>query len=248
MKTYIGKDKDDMALKAAACAAEHIRKAIAERGEARIIVATGANQFEFLNALVNEPDIDWTKVTGFHLDEYVGLSVEHPASFRNYMRKRFVAKTPQPMKVFNEVNGEAAEPQAEIDRLEALIRTSPIDVACVGIGENGHLAFNDPPADFETKEAYIIVNLDERCKQQQLGEGWFSTINDVPKQAVSMTPHQIMQCERIVSCVPYAVKAEAVENTVKAKATTNMVPATLLKEHKDFILYLDEDSAAGILK
>ena len=149
MKTYIGKDKDDMALKAAACAAEHIRKAIAERGEARIIVATGASQFEFLNALVNEPGIDWTKVTGFHLDEYVGLSVEHPASFRNYMRKRFVAKTPQPMKVFNEVNGEAADPQAEIDRLEALIRTSPIDVACVGIGENGHLAFNDPADLFE---------------------------------------------------------------------------------------------------
>jgi len=135
-----------------------------------------------------------------------------------------------------------------IAKLTEEIRKSPIDIGLIGIGENGHIAFNDPPADFETKEAYIIVNLDERCKQQQLGEGWFSTINDVPKQAVSMTTHQIMQCERIVSCVPYAVKAEAVENTVKAKATTNMVPATLLKEHKDFILYLDEASAAGILK
>ena len=117
----------------------------------------------------------------------------------------------------------------------------------IGIGENAHIAFNDPPADFDTKEAYIIVNLNERCKQQQMGEGWFETIDDVPKQAVSMTAYQIMQCERIVSCVPYAVKAEAVENTVKAKDLTNLVPATLLKTHPDFILYVDEDSAAGIL-
>ena len=157
MKVYIGKDKFDMAQKAADMAADKIRAAIAARGEARIIVATGASQFEFLEALVKEPGIDWTKVTGFHLDEYVGIPVTHKASFRGYMRERFVAKTPQPMKVFNEVNGEAADQEAEISRLEALLRVAPIDVACVGIGENGHLAFNDPPADFDTNRAYLVV-------------------------------------------------------------------------------------------
>ena len=153
MQVYIGKDKYDMAQKAADMAADKIRKAIAEKGEARIIVATGASQFEFLEALVKEPGIDWTKVTGFHLDEYVGIPVTHKASFRGYMRERFVSKTPQPMKVFNEVNGEAADPAAECERLKNLIRVAPIDVACVGIGENGHLAFNDPPADFSTTNA-----------------------------------------------------------------------------------------------
>ena len=134
-----------------------------------------------------------------------------------------------------------------IAKLTEEIRKSPIDVGLIGIGENGHIAFNDPPADFDTKEAYIIVNLDERCKKQQMGEGWFATIDDVPKQAVSMTTYQIMQCQRIISCVPYKVKAEAVENTLKSKKVTNMIPATLLKTHPDFILYVDEDSAAGIV-
>ena len=127
------------------------------------------------------------------------------------------------------------------------IRKSPIDIGLIGIGENGHIAFNDPPADFDTKEAYIIVNHDERCKKQQMCEGWFATIDDVPKQAVSMTTYQIMQCQRIISCVPYKVKAEAVENTLKSKEVTNMIPATLLKTHPDFILYVDENSAAGIV-
>ena len=171
MKVYIGTDKFDMAQKAADMAADKIRAAIAARGEARIIVATGASQFEFLEALVKEPGIDWTKVTGFHLDEYVGIPVTHKASFRGYMRERFVAKTPQPMKVFNEVNGEAADQEAEISRLEALLRVAPIDVACVGIGENGHLAFNDPPADFDTNRAYLVVPLDHKCRMQQVGEG-----------------------------------------------------------------------------
>ena len=127
------------------------------------------------------------------------------------------------------------------------IRRAPVDIGLIGIGENGHIAFNDPPADFNTKEAYIVVNLDERCKKQQMGEGWFATIDDVPKQAVSMTVYQIMKCEHIVSCVPYKVKAEAIEKTVKAKETTNVVPATILKEHPSFVLYVDEDSASGIL-
>ena len=247
MQTYIGKDKLDMAAKAADAAAEVIRKAIAEKGEARIIVATGASQFEFLAALVKEPGIDWTKVTGFHLDEYVGLSIEHPASFRNYMRKRFVSQTPQPLKVFNEVNGEAADPDAEIARLEALLRVAPIDVACVGIGENGHLAFNDPPADFDSNRAYLVVKLDEKCRKQQIGEGWFKTMDEVPTHAFSMTIKQIMWAKTIVCTCPDSRKAEAVKGAIEGPGT-NMLPSSIMQMHPDCRMFLDPASAALLSK
>lgn len=245
MQVYIGKDKYDMAQKAADMAADKIRKAIAEKGEARIIVATGASQFEFLEALVKEPGIDWTKVTGFHLDEYVGLPVSHKASFRNYMRERFVSKTPRPMKAFNEVNGEAEDPKAEIARLQKLLRKAPIDVACVGIGENGHLAFNDPPADFNTEDAYIVVNLDEKCRNQQVGEGWFATIDDVPKQAFSMTIKQIMWSRAICCTCPDARKADAVKGAVEGPVT-NMLPSSVMQLHPDCALFLDPASASKL--
>ena len=245
MKVYIGKDKFDMAQKAADMAADKIRAAIAARGEARIIVATGASQFEFLEALVKEPGIDWTKVTGFHLDEYVGIPVTHKASFRGYMRERFVAKTPQPMKVFNEVNGEAADQEAEISRLEALLRVAPIDVACVGIGENGHLAFNDPPADFDTNRAYLVVPLDQKCRMQQVGEGWFPTFDDVPTHAFSMSIKQIMWSKSIVCTCPDTRKADAVKGAVEGPVT-NMLPSSILQMHPDCGMFLDPDSAAKL--
>lgn len=242
MKVYIGRDKLDMAQKAADMAADKIRKAISENGEARIIVATGASQFEFLEALVKEPGIDWTKVTGFHLDEYVGIPVTHKASFRGYMRERLVARTPQPMNVFNEVNGEAADQDAEVARLEALIRAAPIDVACVGIGENGHLAFNDPPADFDTNRAYKVVPLDHKCRMQQVGEGWFPSIDDVPTQAFSMTIKQIMWSRSIVCTCPDARKADAVKGAVEGPVT-NMLPSSILQMHPDCGMFLDPASA-----
>ena len=247
MTIFIGKDKLDMAAAAAKSAADKIRKAIAEKGEARIIVATGASQFEFLQALVKEPGIDWTKVTGFHLDEYIGIPVTHKASFRGYMRERFVSKTPQPMKVFNEVNGEAADKEAEIDRLEKLIRTAPIDVACVGIGENGHLAFNDPPADFDTNRAYKVVPLDDKCRMQQVGEGWFPTKDDVPTHAFSMSIKQIMWSKAIVCTCPDARKAEAVKGAVEGPVT-NMLPSSILQMHPDCGMFLDPDSASLLKK
>jgi glucosamine-6-phosphate deaminase len=179
----------------------------------------------------------------FHLDEYVDLPETHGASFRKYLKERFVEKVGT-LKAAHFVDGT----KECIAKLTEEIRKSPIDIGLIGIGENGHIAFNDPPADFDTKEAYIIVNLDERCKKQQMGEGWFETFDDVPKQAVSMTVHQIMSCERIISCVPYAVKASAIEKTIHTKETTPLVPATKLKEHKNFILYVDMDSAKEILK
>ncbi|MBR1920774.1 MAG: glucosamine-6-phosphate deaminase [Kiritimatiellae bacterium] len=247
MNIVIGKDKCDMARRAAAAAAEKIRAAIAARGEARIIVATGASQFEFLAALVKEPGIDWTKVTGFHLDEYLGLSVSHKASFRGYMRERFVSKTPQPMKRFVEVNGETADVGAELARLESLVREAPVDVACIGIGENGHIAFNDPPADFEAKAAYAVVDLDEKCRLQQVGEGWFASLDDVPKQAFSMTVPQIMSARAIVCTVPDARKADAVAGAVDGPLT-NMCPASILRRHGDCGLFLDPAAASKLAR
>ena len=242
MEIRICKTCEDLGKSAACYVAGILRDCIQSQGSARILLSTGASQFDTLKALVKEEGIQWDRVEMFHLDEYVDLPETHGASFRKYLKERFVDLV-GPLKAAHFVDGT----REGIAKLTEEIRQAPIDIGLIGIGENGHIAFNDPPADFETKEAYIIVNLDERCKRQQMGEGWFKTLEDVPKQAVSMTPYQIMQCRRIVSCVPYPVKAEAVKNTLFAKETTNLVPATLLKEHPDFILYLDEDSAAGIL-
>lgn len=242
MEIRIAKDRYALGKSAAHHIADVLRNVIAEQGFARIVLSTGASQFDTLEALTKEGGIAWNRVEMFHLDEYIGLPVTHPASFRKYLQERFVDRV-APLAAVHFVDGT----QENIAHLTEELRRAPIDIGLIGIGENGHIAFNDPPADLDTKDAYIVVNLNETCKKQQLGEGWFATMDDVPKQAVSMTPYQIMQCRRIVSCVPYAVKAEAVEKTLRAKEVTNLVPATLLKTHPDFILYLDRESAANIL-
>ncbi len=242
MEIRIAEDRYALGASAAAHIAKILREVIAEKGHARIVLSTGASQFDTLEALVKEPDIPWDKVEMFHLDEYVNLPADHPASFRKYLQERFVDKV-APLAAVHFVDGT----QEGIAALTKELRRAPIDIGLIGIGENGHIAFNDPPADFDTREAYIIVNLNDTCKKQQMGEGWFATMEDVPKQAVSMTAWQIMQCERIVSCVPYAVKADAVAKTLQAKEVTSLVPATLLKTHPDFILYLDRESAAGVV-
>lgn len=240
MEIIISETKKELGTKAAHKGAEIIRKAIAERGEANIIVATGASQFEMLEALVKE-NIDWSVVTGFHLDEYIGIDETHPASFRKYLKDRFV--TLVPLKDFHFVNGERAE--VECKRLGEIITNHPIDLAFVGIGENGHLAFNDPPADFETEEPYIVVNLDDDCRRQQLGEGWFPTIDDVPKQAISMSIRQIMRSKLIICSVPDERKSLAVHKTLQSEISPE-VPASVLRTHPDVILYLDKNSAPQI--
>ena len=196
-----------------------------------------------MDALTKMP-VDFTKVTMFHLDEYVGLPITHIASFRKYLTERFVNRVPLKEAVF--VNGEG-DVAANIDYISKRVKEAPIDVGVIGIGENGHIAFNDPPADFDTEAAYKVVTLDERCRKQQVGEGWFATIDDVPKQAISMCVKQIMSSRCIVTVVPHAVKAEAIKNTL-AQEINNMVPATIMKSHPHWDLYLDADSAAGFLK
>jgi len=222
-----------------------IRTAIGEKGSANIILATGTSQFETLNQLIRESNIDWGKVTMFHLDEYIGIPETHPASFRKYLKERFLAKVP-PLKAVNLINGES-NPEAECIWLGDLITQHPIDVALVGIGENGHLAFNDPPADFDTEEPYIIVDLDDACRRQQYGEGWFKSVNDVPSQAISMSIKQILKSKHIICSVPDGRKAQAVRNSVEQQVS-NLFPASVLQTHEQCHLYLDKASAALLSK
>jgi glucosamine-6-phosphate deaminase len=246
MNIQIMPDKLQMGKAAAAAGAKLIRQALADRGSANIIVATGASQFEMLAALIAEPDINWNRVTGFHLDEYVGLAINHHASFRGYLWQRFVSRLPLPLRAFHFLDGEG-DAAAECRRVGEIIRRHPIDVAFVGIGENGHLAFNDPPADFDTEDPYLVVQLDEACRHQQLGEGWFPTFDDVPKQAISMSVRQIMKSGAIICTVPDTRKAEAVRNTVEGEVTPN-VPASILQRHKQCTLFLDQPAAALLAK
>ena len=232
----------ELGLRAAGKIAGLLRDAIGKRGEARIILSTGASQFETMEALTQE-DVDWTRVEMFHLDEYVELGESHIASFRKYLKERFVSKVN--LKAAHFVNGEG-DVQKNIAALSAELRRKVVDVGVIGIGENAHIAFNDPPADFETDLAYKVVELDERCKQQQVGEGWFKSLKDVPRQAVTMCPRQIMACRHIVSSVPHAVKAEAVYNTI-TRPVDPMVPATLLKTHPDWNLFIDHESASKLV-
>jgi glucosamine-6-phosphate deaminase len=239
MEIIISENKKELGLKAAIKGAELIKKAISEKGAANIIVATGASQFEMLSELIKQ-EVDWTKVTGFHLDEYIGISDSHPASFRKYLKERFVDILS--LKKFHYVLGDN-DPQSECTRLGEIIKAHPIDVAFVGIGENAHLAFNDPPADFETNEPYIVVNLDNDCRKQQMGEGWFKTLNDVPKQAISMSIKQIMKSKAIICNVPDLRKAKAVKDSLEGMVTSH-VPASILKQHEATWIYLDKDSGS----
>lgn len=241
MEIIISESKQELGKLAAEKGAELIREAIQKNGKANIIVATGASQFEMLGELVKEK-IDWSVVTGFHLDEYIGIEISHPASFRKYLKVRFVDLVP--IKEFNYVNG-SVDADAECKRLGEIISQHPIDVAFVGIGENGHLAFNDPPADFETEEPYLVVNLDDDCRRQQLGEGWFPTFDDVPNQAISMSIKQIMKSKHIICSVPDERKAEAVKNTLKI-VVSPMVPASVLQLHPSTWLFLDKAAASKL--
>jgi glucosamine-6-phosphate deaminase len=242
MERFIYKTKSGMGAAAATQAAEIIRQAIRTKKQANIILATGTSQFETLKNLVAADGIDWQKVTMFHLDEYIGLPTDHPASFRRFLKERFVDKVPG-LKEVVFVNGDAEDPQQECDRLKNIIAQHTIDVAMIGIGENGHLAFNDPPADFVTFQPYIIVELDERCRKQQLGEGWFKTLEQVPRRAISMSIRQIAKSACLIVSVPEKRKAEAVKNALEGPVTPTC-PASILQQHNNCKVFMDEQAAS----
>jgi glucosamine-6-phosphate deaminase len=229
----------------AAAAVEGIINAIKEKGQANVILATGASQFETLKNLVENTTIDWSKVVMFHLDEYIGLPETAPASFRKYLKERFLNLV-SPLKASYLVNGET-DPEGECKRLNQIITDHPIDVAFVGIGENGHLAFNDPPADFDTVSPYIVVDLDEKCRLQQFNEGWFPSLAEVPKKAISMSIKQICKSKMIICSVPDSRKAEAVKNTLENKVSNND-PASILQTHANCLFILDKSSASLLSK
>lgn len=240
MNLRVFPDKDSLARAAAEDAARAIRAAIAERGCARIIAATGASQFEFLEELTKASGIEWKKVEMFHLDEYLNMSPTHPASFRKYLRERLIDRV-------GITRAHLLDGEREVDKviaeITAEILKAPIDVAFVGIGENGHLAFNDPPANFESDEAYLVVDLDEPCRRQQFGEGWFKSLEDVPRRALSMTVRQILKARQIIAVVPDARKANAVAKCFNGEISP-MAPSSILRKHPNTVVYLDKDSAA----
>ena len=241
MKKFVYQTSPEMAAVAAGSAAEAIKNAIETAGRANIILATGASQIEMLGCLTAAEGVDWSKVTMFHLDEYIGLGPDHPAGFGKYLRERFVEKI-EGLKAAHFVNGGAEDSQRECERIGRVIAEHPIDVALIGIGENGHLAFNDPPADFETEEPYIVVELDEKCRKQQLGEGWFEMLEQVPSRAISMSIRQILKSKSLIVTVPDRRKAEAVKNALEGKITP-MCPASILQQHDNCKLFLDAEAA-----
>jgi glucosamine-6-phosphate deaminase len=241
MRVRVFENKSEMARAAAEQAAAALREAVACAGRAHVIAATGASQFEFLDALVATDGIEWAKTVFFHLDEYVGLPETHPASFRRYLRERIVDRVGPG--TFHFIAGDAADPEAEARRVGELLARHPIDVAFVGIGENGHLAFNDPPADFETEEPYLVVGLDEACRRQQMGEGWFARLEDVPERAISMSVRQILKSREILAVVPDARKARAVRDCLEGRPSPEH-PASILQQHPRTSVFLDRAAAA----
>lgn len=234
-------DKKSLSKAAADQAASTIRKALAEKGRARIIAATAASQIDFLDALTHEPGIDWSKVEVFHLDEYIGLPITHPGSFRKMLLEQLIQKTG--ITKYHLLDGDASDPAEVVARVGKELASSPIDIAFLGIGENGHIAFNDPPADFETEAPYLIVNLEEACRQQQVGEAWFKNISDVPDHAISMSVRQILKSQEIIAVVPDTRKAKAIQACFEGPISP-MAPASILRTHPDVTIYLDRNSAA----
>lgn len=241
MKVVVHEQPEGMARAAAEAAAGILSEAIARRGQAAFIAATGASQFGFLGHLVSLPGIAWERTTMFHLDEYVGMAVDHPASFRRYLRERLTCKVP--LGAVHFIAGDAPDLRAEVERLNGILAGTPIDVAFVGIGENSHLAFNDPPADFLTETPYLVVNLDEACRRQQLGEGWFASLDEVPRRAVSMSIRQILKSASIICTAPERRKARAVQACLEGEIGP-VVPASILRTHPRCSMFLDREAAS----
>jgi glucosamine-6-phosphate deaminase len=241
MQIRVFADQQSLGQAAAKQAATAIRNAISARGTARIVAATAASQLEFLNALTSTPDIDWQNVEAFHLDEYIGLPVTHPGSFRKMLLEQLVRKTG--IKKYHLLDGDAPDPAAVVRRQGQQLASAPVDIAFLGIGENGHIAFNDPPADFDIEDPYLIVNLDEACRRQQVGEAWFADISQVPRQAISMSARQILKAKEILAVVPDRRKAQAIKDCFEGEISP-LHPASILRRHPNATIYLDTHSAS----
>ena len=243
LKIHVSSTKVDAGRTAAKKVVDILCKILRSKAKVRFIAATGASQFDFLEFLCESKGVDWARTEMFHLDEYIGLPADHPASFRKYLSERFVEKIHPGQVHF--IEGDAPDPELECQRLGDLISREPIDIAFIGIGENGHIAFNDPPADFETEEPYLIVNLDDKCRQQQLGEGWFESFEEVPRSAISLSVRQLMKSNYIICTCPEKRKAEAVRDCLsKGVPISPMHPASILKQHKETYVFLDKESAS----
>jgi glucosamine-6-phosphate deaminase len=234
-------DKSSLSQAAAEQAATAIRNAISRQGRARIVAATAASQIHFLEALTKAPSIDWSKVEAFHLDEYIGLPVTHPGSFRKMLLEQLIQKTG--LSKYHLLDGDAPDPAAVARRVSKELASSPVDIEFLGIGENGHVAFNDPPANFEMEDPYIIVELDEACRRQQVGEAWFANISQVPRRALSMSVRQILKAKEILAVVPDERKAEAIRACFTGEISP-MAPASILRTHPNATIYLDKNSAS----
>jgi glucosamine-6-phosphate deaminase len=241
MQIRVFDDKIKLGQAAAEQAAIAIRKATSTRGHARIIAATAASQLQFLGALTKMPHIDWPNVEVFHLDEYIGLPLAHPGSFRKMLLEQLVEKVG--IRKYHLLNGDDPQLEQVVRQVGKELASAPVDIAFLGIGENGHIAFNDPPADFETEDPYIIVNLDEACRRQQVGEAWFSDISQVPERAISMSARQILKAREILAVVPDDRKAQAVRDCLELEISP-MNPASVLRKHSNATLYLDTHSAS----
>lgn len=245
MEITVSESAEELARCAAEDGAACIRTALQERDRAVIALAAGSSQLRMLAHLVEAPDIDWSKVVAFPLDEYVGLSRKHAASFRRYLLERFVEPLPVALAAFHHLDGAAEDPMNEAVRVSRLLRKETLDVAFIGIGENGHIAFNDPPADFDTEVPFLVVDLDTRCREQQIHEGWFETLEEVPEEAISMSVHQIVSSKEIICTVPEGRKADAVQRALEGKVSSQ-VPASILQKHEHCRLYLDQESAGKL--
>jgi glucosamine-6-phosphate deaminase len=242
MEIHIHNSREESGKTAANEAISLLRDLLSKQEFATIILATGASQFELLKTLAATSEIDWSRVIMFHLDEYIHLPETHPASFRKYLKERFINLVPA-LKDVHLINGEFEPADKECARLNSIITKHTVDLAFVGIGENGHLAFNDPPADFQTEQPYIIVELDNECRKQQLGEGWFKSFEEVPRRAISMSVKQIMKSRQIICCVPDKRKAKAVKNCLEHEVS-NLYPSSILRLHPGCSIYLDWDSSS----
>ena len=246
MKIDISPTAKDLGVKAARKGADILRAAAKEKERLTVVIPTGASQLSMYDQLLQEPGIPWERIDLFHLDEYVGISPDHPASFRRYLRERVIAKLPA-CGSFCEVVGDAADIQAELSRLNALLGSKEIDICFGGIGENGHLAFNDPPADFDTTDPYILVDLDMGCRRQQHNEGWFENLEDVPKQAISMSINKIMGSRHLIIAVRDRRKAEAVKNCFSSQVPP-IFPASIVQQHENCHIFLEPESARLLQK